>query len=268
LLFTVYTWSDGFELYLRISAKNGKKLGYSEGTIEKTYTILITVLNHYYNRRKYYQINLSDEFKITGTNRFRRGKKSINEANPLTKLQLETLYLYQFAEPHLQLIKDRFLWQCYTGIRFKDAFAVTKKNIKNGWLRIKPIKTIRHNIEVIQPLNDVAKEILEKYDYDMTRLSITNQAYNRELKIMFQKLQQKYTEKEYPDLKYKDDYGTYASRDTFITMCVNGNANWKNILQYVGQSSYAIMSRYVKADDKQQEDEVHNIFKKPTNKEN
>lgn len=262
------TWSDGFELYLRISAKNGKKLGYNEGTIEKTYTILITVLNHYYNRRKFYQIILSDEFKITGTNGFKRGKKSINEANPLTPLQLETLYLHQFAEPHLQLIQDRFLWQCYTGIRFKDAFTVTKKNIKNGWLRIKPSKTIRHNIEVIQPLNDVALEILEKYDYDMTRLSITNQAYNRELKIMFQKLQQKYTEKEYPDLKYKDDYGTYASRDTFITMCVNGNANWKNILQYVGQSSYAIMSRYVKADNKQQEDEIHNIFKKPTIKEN
>jgi integrase len=261
------TWSDDFEFYLRSKAKNGKAIGYNEGTIEKTYTILKTVLNHYYDRRAKYKINLTDDFRITGSNGFKRGKKSINEANPLTKDQLDALYLHQFEVPHLQLIKDRFIWQCYTGIRFIDAFTITKKNIKDGWLRLKPSKTIRHNIEVIQPLNDVALEILQKYDYDMTRLSITNQAYNRELKVMFQELQKKYPEDQYPNLKYKDDYGSYGSRDTFITMCVDGKANWKNILQYVGQSSYAIMSRYVKADNKQQEAEIQNIFKKPVNKE-
>jgi len=94
---------------------------------------------------------------------------------------------------------------------------------------------------VEQPLNSVAIELLKKYNYDMTSLKITNQAYNRELKDMFKIMQ-----KEYPALKYKNDYGTYCSRDTFITRAVQKGANWKDILRWVGQSSYGIMDRYIK----------------------
>src|ERR1035437_3649836 len=74
-------WSDEFELFLLNKAENGTKLGYNIGTIEKTYCILITVLNHFYNRRKQLQIGLTDDFRIkstSSTNGFKRGKKSIN----------------------------------------------------------------------------------------------------------------------------------------------------------------------------------------------
>jgi integrase len=254
-------WSDDFELWLRNNAKNRKTIGYGEGTIEKTYTILITVLNHFYNRRKKNPINLSDDFKIqgkSGNNGFKRGDKSVNEPNPLSKAQLLKLYRTDFEEPHLQKIKDRFIWQCYTGLRYVDAFAITKAHIKNGWLKFKPSKTLRYKVNVEQPLNPVAKELLEKYNFDMTKLVITNQAYNRDLKEMFEKLREKY-----PKLEYKTDYGTYCSRDTFITMAIKGGADWKSILKWVGQSSYQIMSRYYGLEDKHQEQKVKKIFMKP-----
>jgi hypothetical protein len=254
-------WSDDFELWLRQSAKNRDTIGYGEGTIEKTYTILITVLNHFYNRRKKSKINLSDDFKIrgtTGNNGFKRGEKSVNEANPLSEIQLTTLYQHDFEESYLHLTKDRFIWQCYTGIRYVDAFTITKENIKNGWLKFKPSKTKRHKIKVEQPLNPVAKEILDKYDYDMTKLVITNQAYNRDLKVMFKILQEKY-----PKLEYKNNYGSYCSRDTFITLAIKGGADWKSILKWVGQSSYLIMSRYYGLEDAHQEQKVNEIFAKP-----
>ena len=254
-------WSDEFELFLLNKAENGTKLGYNIGTIEKTYCILITVLNHFYNRRKQLQIGLTDDFRIkstSSTNGFKRGKKSINDANPLTKEQLDTLYYYKFDEPYLQNTKDRFLWQCFTGIRFVDAFTINREHIKNNWLRFKPSKTINHNVRVEQPLNKYAIEILEKYDYDMRKLDITNQVYNRYLKDMFGILIKKY-----PKLNYQKDFGTYASRDTFISMCVNSGVNWDNILKWVGQSSYAIMKRYVKIEDKHQEVSVKNVFNIP-----
>ena len=254
-------WSDDFELWLRHNAKNRKLLGYGEGTIEKTYTILITVLNHFYNRRKKSQINLSDDFKIkgnSGNNGFKRGDKSVNEPNPLTKVQLLKLYRHNFEELHLQKIKDRFIWQCYTGLRYVDAFTITKAHIKNGWLKFKPSKTIRHKVKVEQPLNPVARELLKKYNFDMTKLAITNQAYNRDLKVMFEKMQEKY-----PKLEYKTDYGTYCSRDTFITLAIKGGADWKSILKWVGQSSYQIMSRYYGLEDTLQEQKVKRIFSKP-----
>jgi integrase len=163
----------------------------------------------------------------------------------------------------MQLIQDRFLWQCYTGLRFGTAFIVKQEHITNGWLYIKPSKTIRFEVRVEQPLNFVAIELLEKYNYDMTLLKITNQAYNRELKDMFSTLK-----KEYPALNYQTEYSTYCSRDTFITLAVQKGANWKDILRWVGQSSYSIMDRYIKPEDKQQEKKVKSIFPKPTKPKN
>ncbi|MGI6323798.1 MAG: phage integrase SAM-like domain-containing protein [Bacteroidales bacterium] len=98
------SWSDIFEAHLNAA-------GYKQGTIEKTYTILKTVLYHFYERRKSNGINLSDEFTFKS---FKRGKKSINKANGLNKQQLDALAEYCFELGHLNKIKDRFLWQCFT----------------------------------------------------------------------------------------------------------------------------------------------------------
>ena len=79
-------WSDAFELWM-----TGKK-HYSQGTIEKTYTILKTVLYYYYERRKKLNIQLSDEFTYKS---FKRGKKSKNKPNPLSYAQVMFLCNYQ-----------------------------------------------------------------------------------------------------------------------------------------------------------------------------
>ncbi len=250
-------WSDKFELWLKNEAKNGKKIGYNSGTVEKTYTILITVLNHFYKRKKQLQINLTDDFRIKNPDGFKRGTKSINDANPLNDTQRETLYAHQFAEKHLMLTKDRFLWQCYTGLRYSDAFKINEENIQNGILNFTPSKTKRYKIKIEQPLHDVAKELLKKHDYDIRKLAITNQAYNRELKEMFLKMQEKY-----PDLKYKSDYGTHCGRDTFISMCVAKGVDWKTILKWVGQSSYRIMDRYIKLTDEYEKQQMKKVNKK------
>jgi integrase len=244
-----FTWADAFEEFLI------KK--YSQGTVEKTFTLLITTLNNYYRKRTELGIEMNDTFREKG---FKRGKKSINEANPLTREQLETLYSHTFEEKFLNAIKDRFIWQAYTGLRYCDAFTISKKDIKNGWLWFMPSKTLRHRVRVEQPLNAVALEILEKYDYDMTKLKITNQAYNRSLETMFNKLNEKY-----PDLKYDPKFGSYASRDTFISLCVEGRVNWHNILKYVGQSSFIIMNRYVKTQDAHKKQEIDKVFQRPKN---
>ena len=250
------TWSDNFELFLRNIAINRKSVGYEDGTIEKTYTILITVLNHYYDRRKSDPVNLSDDFRKKGKNGFKRGSKSINDANPLNDQQLKALAEYDFPEEHLQRTKDRFLWQCYTGMRYGDAFSITKENIANNWLYYTPNKTINHRVKVSQPFNEKALELLKKYDSDMTKLAITNQAYNRELETVFEELQVKY-----PKLNFKSDYGSHCGRDTFISKCVQQGVDWNTILSWVGQSSFAIMKRYIKVTSQYQKTQMNKAFK-------
>lgn len=79
--------------------------------------------------------------------------------------------------------------------------------------------------------------ILKKYEFDMTKLKITSQAYNRELKSLCTKL------------KLKDTYTSHDGRDTFITNCINLGVDIPTILSWTGQESYAVMKRYFKIDD-------------------
>ncbi len=253
-------WSDDFEYYLKNVALDNK--GYNIGTVQKTYTILCTVLNHFYNRRKELNINLSDDFRIHGSigasNGFKRGKQSVNLANPLFEDQLKVFKNFEFKEKQLQVTKDRFLWQCFTGLRYVEAFIITKNQIKKGWLRFKPSKTERYSVEVNQPLNEVALALLVKYKYDMTTLKITNQAYNREIKQMFEAINKK-MKKDKIEIEFREDYGTHSGRDTFITMCINNGVDWKTILGWVGQSSFKIMARYYGLNDKYQEEKMKKI---------
>ena len=46
-------------------------------------------------------------------------------------------------------------------------------------------------------------------------------------------------------LKFKTNHTSHNFRDTFISQAVQGGVNFKSILQWVGQSSYTIMDRYI-----------------------
>lgn len=84
-------------------------------------------------------------------------------------------------------------------------------------------------------------------------LKTTNQAYNKELKVMFNEIRAKH-----PDLKF-GVYGTHSGRDTFITMCAQAGVDWKSILGWVGQSSYATMDRYIDLDDDYQKEQMKKL---------
>lgn len=240
-------WSNDFESYLR----NTKK--YTEGTIEKSYTILYTVLNHYYQLRDEMQIELSDKFTYS---KFKRGKKSINKANPLTLQQLMTLYKHTFAENHLITTKKMILIQCFTGVRFDDIKRLRPENFENdGFMKFTPIKTEHHEIEVLQPLNEYAKGLLSEVGYDTSVYKLQNQPYNRNIEDIFNILRLKY-----PDLKYKT-YTSHNFRDTFISNAVQASINWKSILKWVGQTSYQIMDRYIHLTPDFEKNEMQKMFK-------
>ena len=251
-----FQWSDEFELFLRQFAQNKKEKGYKEGTIDKTYANLITALNYLDSRKEELGIDIPNKYMKRG---WRRGKRSANAANPLTKDQLETLFKHKFEQEHLEKTRIRFCIQCYTGLRYSDLHRIKPNNIHEGKrIVITPQKTQRHQIDSDIPLNDYSRELLDDLDFDTSTLYIENQPYNRNLKELFTILQE-----EYPKLKYKNDYGTHNGRDTFISNAVMAGVDFKTILIWVGQKSYSIMDRYIKVTDDHQQKQMGKVYKKP-----
>jgi integrase len=234
-------FSDSFYSYLlKKSHGSGTQLktGYSSGTIHKTYAILITILNFFYERQEEYNIKLTDKFR---SKKFKRGEPSINDPRPMSNTELSTLLKHTFENDSHNKMKERFLFQCSTGIRFSDMFSINEKNIKDDCIDYYPVKT-RHKKDnyVSVPLNPLSRSILQKYDYDMSKLMISNQKYNDGLRDMFTVLIEKY-----PEI-FKQSYTSHNGRDTFITNSLASKIEVPTLLKMVGQESYEVMKRYNK----------------------
>lgn len=240
------TWSDKFESYL-IQKK------YMAGTIEKTYTILRTILYHFFRRREEMGIRLSDKFTYP---EFKRGEKSKNLANPLTKEQLDVLFKHKFEDPKLEKTKIRFCLQCATGLRYSDLHLITPDKISKRRIVITPVKTRRKKPKPIYiNLNKYSNGILRTLKFDTTGLKIENAPYNRNIKVMFRIMME-----EYPEMKFKENMTSHCGRDTFISICVQKGIDFKTILQWTGQSSYSILDRYIYTTDAYKSKQMKKAF--------
>jgi integrase len=168
-----------------------------------------------------------------------------------------TLYNHKFDLKHQEVIRKMILLQCVTGVRFDDIKRIRPENIESGFLIFTPKKTERFDVEVEQPLNRYAIELLEEVNNDTSCYKITNQAYNRGIEDLLKILAEK---EEYKDLKFKTDHTSHNFRDTFISLAVIKSVNWKSILKWVGQSSYSIMDRYIHLTKPFEESEMKKMF--------
>lgn len=102
----------------------------------------------------------------------------INEITAIYKMQIPP------AKEYLNKIRDVFIFQCLTGLRYSDIANLKASDIKNNTLHVNTIKT-RSIVEI--ELNETTREIIKKYKehQDATGYALpvlVNQAYNRELK--------------------------------------------------------------------------------------
>ncbi|HDZ04670.1 hypothetical protein LCGC14_0354360 [marine sediment metagenome] len=112
--------------------------------------------------------------------------KVIKEVVFLTDCELKILENHEFYQPRLSLIKDLFIFCCYTGLSYCEMSDLKKNHIVlgfdgNQWIQMKRKKT---NKIISVPLLPKAKAILAKYDevgeFSLPRIS--NQKLNSYLK--------------------------------------------------------------------------------------
>jgi len=100
--------------------------------------------------------------------------------------ELERFEKHHFVQPRLQLVKDLFIFCCYTGLAYHEMSNLKKEHIIKGfdgneWIQMKREKTSKM---ISVPLLPKAKAVLDKYDEvgDYALPKFSNQKINSYLK--------------------------------------------------------------------------------------
>jgi site-specific recombinase XerD len=165
----------------------------------------------------------------------------------LTKEELETLRTKTFEIPRLELVRDVFLVQCWTGLAFIDVSELKEEHLVpdnegNLWIRKERHKTgIMCNV----PLLDVPMKIIEKYkEHPLCQKRgillpvLSNQKMNSYLK-------------EIADMcRIKKNLSTHTGRHTFCSVVTLANGvSLENIAKMVGHTNTRMTVRYAKVLD-------------------
>lgn len=147
-----------------------------------------------------------------------------------------------------ELVRDQFLLMCYVGVRFSDLF-FTRADVEDGVLNLTTQKT---DTEISVPLVPQAVALLEKYDYAVPRVTISEMNFKikRICKSVpsFAKTEKVTTynginkEKEY--LPKYDLISAHAGRKTFINRCLAKGVNPAVIAGWVGHKNLKMISVY------------------------
>ena len=161
----------------------------------------------------------------------------------------------------LERVRDVFLFQCFTGLRYSDVFNLRRSDIKGDHIEVTTVKT---SDSLIIELNNHSKAILDKYkdvafEDDKVLPVITNQKkkdYLKELAEMAgidEPIRQTYYKgnERIDEITPKNALlGTHAGRRTFICNALALGIPPQVVMKWTGHSDYKAMKPYIDiADD-------------------
>lgn len=181
----------------------------------------------------------------------------------LTWDELNKLREYKIpsSKQFLERVRDVFLFQCFTGLRYSDVANLRRSDVKDNRIEITTVKTAD---SLIIELNKYSKSILDKYqditfEGDRVLPVISNQKMNDYLKILAKLAgidepvrETYYKGNERIDVitpKY-ELLGTHAGRRTFICNALSLGIPAQVVMKWTGHSDYKAMKPYIDiADD-------------------
>ena len=164
-------------------------------------------------------------------------KKEEVDINPLTKEELSLIIQKDFRIKRLNQVRDCFLFACYTALAYADLASITIDDIKeqNGVYYIQKNR-VKTGVQYTIPLNDIALDILKRYDYQLPVL--TNQRYNSYLK-------------EIADIcGIEKNLTSHLARHTAATLMLNSGISIDVVAKILGHRNTAMTAHYAKMLDK------------------
>ena len=182
-------------------------------------------------------INRAIDKNIITQDPFRAFKRRVTKTvkRPLTASELRTLEQVTITTPRLETVRDIFVFQCYTGLAYIDAYQLRKTDIKTGidgaqWIMSERQKT--GNVTNV-PLLPKALEIIEKYkDHPLclSRGAVLPVASNQKMNAYL---------KEIADLcGFDSELNTHKARRTFgSTVTLNNDIPIHVVKEMLGHQS-------------------------------
>ena len=165
------------------------------------------------------------------------------------------------AKQALDRVRDVFLFQCFTGLRYSDVFNLRKSDIKGDHIEVTTVKT---SDSLIIELNKHSKAILDKYkdvafEDNKVLPVITNPKMNDYLKELAELagIDEPVRQTYYRGNERIDEVtpkyallGTHAGRRTFICNALALGIPPQVVMKWTGHSDYKAMKPYIDiADD-------------------
>ena len=149
------------------------KAKYQNSTFANLWVIVKSFITYGINNNRIPNDNLFATIKVV---------KKPKKVEYLTMEELDRIRKATYSTHSLQRIADFAILEASLGLAYCDLVSIKREDIKeyNG-IRYIQKQRAKTGVEYITVVGDEALEILERYNYD---ISITNQSYNRFLKIV------------------------------------------------------------------------------------
>ncbi|NQZ77527.1 MAG: phage integrase SAM-like domain-containing protein [Ekhidna sp.] len=231
---------DDFRKFLHEDLVNpgGNTKGISDNSVGTTLKNLKVFLNHLKDRS--YQVpDIISKIKVP------RLEKTIIF---LTEDEIEQLSSFGFTKEKHEKVRDVFVLNCYTGLRYSDLQRLNKNHIQDGAIEMRAYKNQR---DVFVPLTRRPLEILEKYNYELPSLS--EQKFNSYIKEackeagIDKQVELIKTSSGNKSYEYVPKWKTITSHiaiKTFISLCGKKGISPKAVSEITGKSVEIIIKHY------------------------
>ncbi|NOU60719.1 phage integrase SAM-like domain-containing protein [Marinifilum caeruleilacunae] len=236
-------WIDEFCGFLRVIRVKPFK-PHNDNTLHRTINFLITVL--IWSETKYHNINLKTI------------KNPVNKYQPddvfLTSEEVAILENISLPRKSLERVRDLFLIGVYSGQRFSD-YSVFEKSDVQGEMIIK--KAEKTETESFIPLHLKLKELLDKYDWELPRIS--SQKFNEHIQKVCELAEFNEDIKEIiyrgtkKEVVYNPKYkmvSSHTARRTFITLSSEKGMPDHIIMKITGIRDPKTLIKYKKTSQK------------------
>ncbi|WP_298344309.1 site-specific integrase [uncultured Algibacter sp.] len=178
----------------------------------------------------------------------------------LSKEEIQVMVEKEFSIPRLELVKDIFIFSCFTGLAYADVKKLSKDDIVVGidgkrWIKTKRSKTdTRSNI----PILEIPKEIIRKYaehldviDSDNLLPVLSNQKMNSYLKEIAD------------SCGITKNLTFHLARHTFATtVTLTNGVPIESVSKMLGHKSLKTTQHYAKILDKKVSDDMATLREK------